>query len=850
LADLHVHTVADANHRYQSANTGKEPNAAFAAELMESFASARVSVIAVTDHNRVDWWPILRDAGKRHGIAVFPGIEISVNRCHLIGIWEANANGHSLAQRFTTAIHRPGETPYLNGSPRPVTVGNVEENARKIVEHGGLVVAPHSTSRQLGLFGPGVCSNADAVAQSGLISAFDVYGNPGSDVLQNPKSKFGDALPRWIITGDTRSFDDVGERALYLKLGAQPTLEGLRQAFLSPVTRIRFREASRTDWGRVRGVAFAADREPRWPRITALTVKGGFHDGLDVQFAPGLNALIGGKGTGKSAVIELIRHVTGAPQPADKSLLDNRVRNFPANADAEVGYVDIDGAEYSIKRSGGTSAPQLFINGVKSDVEASRRVALNIFGQRQLAELASSAALREFLARSVGDRWTSLVEDQRLIVRDLQSNGSAISARETALADLEDKASERSDFAERVDRARAAGADKVIVRLRAVSTENQSFRRVQQWPKSMADSLSKAREVLPVPTPPARPPAMQQLARRLAEAGSVVSEALERADEAVGAVASSLEAAQEAWVAYFERQKAALEGDLADAGVTNPPDLAAWQTRLSELDDELSALPETRTRHADLAKQRDELLTRLRAGWRARSRLIEEAAQRVAGLLPPRVRLVTTPLGDRSGFRAALERSVQGQGVRSDQLDKLAGLDPATVLKATEAGVDALVALGVTANTAAKFAGLAPDARRSLELAEIQDHIRIEMDPSPAGTGDWRDVGDVSPGQRATALLALVLVGGKEPLIIDQPEDDLDNRYIYEEVVGVLTRVCEERQVIVATHNANIPVLGDAEFLIALDASATRRRRTLRILRERSLKAAKKRSWLGRSVTR
>jgi ABC-type cobalamin/Fe3+-siderophores transport system ATPase subunit len=74
------------------------------------------------------------------------------------------------------------------------------------------------------------------------------------------------------------------------------------------------------------------------------------------------------------------------------------------------------------------------------------------------------------------------------------------------------------------------------------------------------------------------------------------------------------------------------------------------------------------------------------------------------------------------------------------------------------------------------------------------------------------------------ALLALALASGTEPLLIDQPEDDLDNRYIYEEVVKVLSRVCEGRQVIVATHNANIPILGDADLILALDARADRSR--------------------------
>lgn len=113
---------------------------------------------------------------------------------------------------------------------------------------------------------------------------------------------------------------------------------------------------------------------------------------------------------------------------------------------------------------------------------------------------------------------------------------------------------------------------------------------------------------------------------------------------------------------------------------------------------------------------------------------------------------------------------------------------------------------------------------REIEETDTPDEIAVEIDLGPSGAEAWTNVQETSPGQRATALLALALASGNEPLVIDQPEDDLDNRYIYEEVVKVLARVCEERQVIVATHNANIPVLGDAEMILALDAVADRSR--------------------------
>jgi ABC-type cobalamin/Fe3+-siderophores transport system ATPase subunit len=136
----------------------------------------------------------------------------------------------------------------------------------------------------------------------------------------------------------------------------------------------------------------------------------------------------------------------------------------------------------------------------------------------------------------------------------------------------------------------------------------------------------------------------------------------------------------------------------------------------------------------------------------------------------------------------------------------------------------AVQALGCSALTAAKLVGLPPDAARRIEEADTPDRVIVEIDLGGPGAEAWAPIDEVSPGQRAMALLALALASGSEPLVIDQPEDDLDNRYIYDEVVRVLSRVCEGRQVIVATHNANIPVLGDAELILALDAAADRSR--------------------------
>lgn len=81
-----------------------------------------------------------------------------------------------------------------------------------------------------------------------------------------------------------------------------------------------------------------------------------------------------------------------------------------------------------------------------------------------------------------------------------------------------------------------------------------------------------------------------------------------------------------------------------------------------------------------------------------------------------------------------------------------------------------------------------------------------------------RPLNELSPGQRCSAVLPILLLNGRSPLIIDQPEDNLDNRLIRQVIVNVLGSIKLRRQVIVATHNPNIPVLGDAEQTIVLAA--------------------------------
>ena len=112
---------------------------------------------------------------------------------------------------------------------------------------------------------------------------------------------------------------------------------------------------------------------------------------------------------------------------------------------------------------------------------------------------------------------------------------------------------------------------------------------------------------------------------------------------------------------------------------------------------------------------------------------------------------------------------------------------------------------------------LQPETLDRLDLWFPEDSLDVQY--STTGDGQkLRSIQEGSPGQKTAALLAFLLSYGEEPLVLDQPEDDLDNHLIYELIVTQLREVKRHRQIIVVTHNPNIVVNGDAELVVALTA--------------------------------
>lgn len=824
LTDLQVHSFKDKNQKYGNYQ-GKDEQ--FAEDLVQAHLDRGVEVFALTDHLSTEMWPVVYEAGQRLGATVFPGFEASVHHCHLLFIWDCNADGHRRATQFMGRLFDVDEDLLDESGGYRTVKKEVREVLADAAKAGALVIAPHSTKQDMGFFASKVVVDPRDIIRSGGIHGFDVHPRPVVNAVRSPDHFFGkDVVPPWLMTTDTRDFAEVGDRAVYMKLGQPPTLESIKQALLAPGTRIRFQGSHREKWGHLPHFQFSESCSPAWPRIERVRIDGGLHDQLDVRFGPGLNALIGGKGTGKSALVEILRYALDAPTPDPKQhkpLIDNRKRNLPNNAVARVDVVDGDGEEWLVERAGNeqTTPTLRRRDGEDTGVQVPQRMQVRVFGQNELRDLGEPTALLDFLAEQAGDAHAELLAEERDLLGKLRTNASVLSGAEAEIESLKADAHELAGLRLRVEAAESRGATELIERMKVLATLDEGVNEALEWPTDVADVAGRLDAMLPPPTVPTGEGVPAGLSGALSVLAQAAAEAHRTLAEALAAANEGLTEAESAWLGVYDAAKKKVEEELAQAGFDDADALVRAQERVSALARKVDGLPDKTQSLRDAEDERQTMVRRLWELRRARSRLIETAVRTLNGRVGPRFRIDIAQMADRSlVVEAASAHAGSTQRRTLERAAEKAG-SAETFAAAVRAGGEELERLELTEAAAATLAAAGAVAARDIEVADTPDLCSLQMQVDSAG-GGWRSVLDVSPGERATATLALALAGGTAPLIIDQPEDDLDNRYIYDEVVRLVTEVCEGRQVIVATHNANIPVLGDAECVLAFQATHDR----------------------------
>jgi DNA repair ATPase RecN len=819
---------------FRGKGAGGDPSA-HAAAIVEKAAEIGVSVLAITDHNDVSGVPAFRSAAAARGIHVFPGFELSSSEgVHVLCIYPQDTDDARLG-RFLGEFGITNTTPSSDLSNKSFV-----EILAKVREQGGVAVAAHVTNDS-GLFK--VLSGKPRIQawQGEDLLAIQIPGSVDDlpqDVRQIVENRNADyhrahaaeeRLAIAVVNGkDIVKPEDLDDQSAtcWIKM-SEVSIEGLRQAFLDPGSRIRLNPKE----GKLEPEEHA--------ELVTLAWEGGFLDGAAVHFNPNLNVLVGGRGTGKSTVVESIRSVLALEAVGDEARkahegIVRHVLKSGTKISLLVRAHRPAVREYRIERT--IPNPPL----VRDDQgEVSNLLPqdvlprVEVYGQHEISELTKSREkLTRLLDRFV-ERDESLPRRKSDLRRDLEKNRRSLLDTRAELRQIEERLAALPGLEETLERFREAGLEE---RLREQSLLVREERVLASIPERLApfreclESLkreipidrvflsAKALEDLPGKEILARTnDVFAQLDRDLERVAKDLEQALQRADQGVAAVRAEWETRKKDVQAAYEKILRELQKSRVDGEEF---------IRLRRQIEELRPLRERHSLVRRVEKEHADRRRALLAEWEdfkaEEFRRLDRVTKKVNQKLRDKVQVEVTAAGDREPLFRTLRDEVGGRLAEAiDSLARVQALSLTQFVEACRTGTGALnKAFGITPAQADRLTKAEPEVLMRIEELDLPPTTAIRLNTAPAGDPPaWQVLEDLSTGQKATAVLLLLLLESDAPLIVDQPEDDLDNRFITEGVVPRMREEKQRRQFIFSTHNANIPVLGDAELIVGLSAS-------------------------------
>ena len=643
----------------------------------------------------------------------------------------------------------------------------------------------------------------------------------------------GDLPIAFVNAKDIAKPDDLAldTATCLIKMG-KPSLEGLRQAFLDPSSRIRLYSEK--------------EKKPR-VEFKEISWKGGFLKGYTINFNKNLNTIIGGRGSGKSTVIESLRYVLG---------VDIKVPEIKKNHKSIVKEVLRDGTQVTLLvqvnfpiekkywiQSTIPNEPNISLVSEPKNILQHKPIEmfpnLQIFGQHELSEFtrhpkAITDLLKKFvdlnLISDIEERKQKIkfsLEESRINIIKLEEEKSRVKdsvlnlKKKKEKLDVFDKENFENKHSEKIKIIKEKHLlettfEKVEKVENLISTLKQNFLETKYLENFSSNDQIVAVGIIEIQT------MLENLQNAIRLSAQSIEEAKKLAFEEYNRI---LKKWQERFDvvenAYLETLRKVQEDEKS---FDSTKIFIELRTEIESLND-LSEMQKKNTTELNQAKQERASLV---SAWnKIKSEELREmsaTAEKISkeALLENRVR-VEVKFSLASEGLSELFKVLKGARIKDifDRLDRIEGFSLSDFANNCREGAENLVEIYDITETQANLIIKAGDSFwMSVEEAELPITTIIELNiSSNEDKPSWKKLGDLSTGQKATALLLLLLIVSQDPLIIDQPEDDLDNRFITDTIVSLIKQEKFSRQIIFTTHNANIPVLGDAELIIGMPSN-------------------------------
>ncbi len=807
---------------------------AYIQELVRKAKKLGVEVLGITNHNSVESVDRFQSFAKAENIAVFPGFELTSSEgVHVLCLYEPDTSLELLG-RHLGAFGIKELKPNSDCSPRDF------RSILKMVQEDqhGIVIAAHVTSKSNGLLktlqgkariNAWKDQHLLAVQIPGDLASLpeelkDIFKNTNKDYRREPEA--GESLAVAVINAkDLTTPEDLEDpSATCLIKMTRPSIDGLRQAFLDPDSRVRLN---------------SEQAPPKHSELISLAWEGGFLNGNALYFSDNLNVLIGGRGAGKSTIIESLRAV---------------LQSEPIGEEAKKQFASVvrevlkSGTKISLVVRSHHPKSQTFLiertlpnppivkdeKGHVLSLKPSEILpGLEIYGQHEIGEISRDSAsekrialLRRFLPIA-----TDLNEQEiESLRRALEKNRTAILSWQKESKAIEDELSRLPGIEEQLKRFVSAGVEEKLKAQSFFIKEEKLWETIGERMESVDRSIEVLKESTQMDLTFLEDQRLEDLpsAQKLKEGRAILQKMTHQIQGLVGRIEDqisqsrlAIDIQKKSWTLDREGNRKEYEQTLRDLQQeridgTEFLNLRKQIERLRPLKEKHSHinlhLEEERNRRKVLLSQWEEI-------QRKKFVSLDEAGKMVGRTLRNRLRVGVRFAANRTPLERFLKDRVGGRISEAiERLNVRPDLSIQVLTAAMREGKEALVReFGLSPGQAERFGNLPEGVILELEELVFPPEVDLEMNIATMGQSpDWKPVEDLSTGQKATAILMLLFLNSEAPLVIDQPEDDLDNRFITGNIVPELKKEKRKRQFVFATHNANIPVLGDAELIVGI----------------------------------
>ena len=863
--DFHSHTPASDDY-------GKGPKQAEYKQIsptdwLLNYMRQGIDCVAVTDHNSGAWIDPLKHAlqhlkSQQHPdyrpLYLFPGVEISVHGgIHVLGIFDINKTTDDIDHLLGT-INYHG----LRGKSDACTEHTASMVIDGITRLGGLAIPAH-VDQVRGLFHEFSGTTLDQTLNNKNVIAMEVV-----DIMQSKPALYVDKKLNWseVLGTDSHHPEGVegecypGSHFTWVKMST-PSYDGLRLALIDGALSLKRSDQYTEDPNTYGSIVIE--------NIAVNDAKYlGQRQSFSCQLNPWLNTIIGGRGTGKSTVLEFLRialeRTHEIPQSLEEEFLKYRQRSNNRQDEglltpASVITIEIrkDGARFRVTRSEVDNTCIIEQEEEPgswrvSEGDIAQRFPIRIYSQKQIFELAKHP---QALLRIVDDSPDVNYRDWKVEWNELISKFLSICAQGRVVkAGLQEESvvkGQLQDVTRKLGVFEQSGYSDILKNYQHRQNQKSA---IHSWEKSWENTDEKvkniSRELLPSNLDLQFFDSDNVDDSELITAMKEVHSSFGKIRDEVDAIVQRLNEIKSTWlqtkldlkvskqIIKTDQEYSNLCERLTEADAGSPTAYSSLVKQRQDLEEKFKGFDKKRE---ILRQHKQDALKCLQEISEHRAKITELRREFLKATLVqnPYVQIEVIPYGNKAAveeeLRNLIGRNSGGfdrdigvvdgdEGVLSTlYLDNGKSMDDK--IKELKFFLDALYKNDVVAmknvkdrRFAAHIQSLQPEQMDRIRCWFPEDSLDVKFSLKE-GRG-FKPVEQGSPGQKTAALLAFILSYGNEPLILDQPEDDLDNHLIYDLIVSQLREIKQRRQILIVTHNANIVVNGDAENVIALDIKA------------------------------